>query len=164
VNKPIYLDFLILTNTGYRIARCFTDLPGSTSRLIDQQSQIVWKIQRTVPQPGLPYTGGTAIVQEFLPSSPSKKVRTSFKTSHKETKPSCRRYGGLLVQQGIKSFVPSFLYPIPGQHRVKLVFFNFKSSSSADCLKLRISFISDKIHGKVCAVLFSIFPWRRGYW
>jgi len=30
--------------------------------------------------------GGIAIVQEFLPSSPSKKVRTSFKTADKTKK------------------------------------------------------------------------------
>ena len=42
--------------------------------------------------------------------------------------------------------------------KVKLMFFDFKSSSSAHCLKLRISFISDKIHSKVCAVLLASSP------
>ena len=64
-----------------RNSQFFTDLPGSTSRLTGQLKSIVWRIQRTVSQPGPPDTGGTPLVQEFLPSSPSKKVRTSFKTS-----------------------------------------------------------------------------------
>jgi hypothetical protein len=65
-----------------RNSQFFTDLPGSpTGRVTGRESPIVWNIQRTVPQPGPPDQGETPIVQEILPSSPSKKVRTSFRRS-----------------------------------------------------------------------------------
>jgi len=90
---------------GYEIpgAPCFTDLPGSTGRLMGRLGPIVWEIQRTVTQSGPPAgdtppdMGGTSIVQKFLPSSPSKKVRTSFKISDKREKPTHRRCGGFFA-------------------------------------------------------------------
>lgn len=71
----------IVDPAGYGMSGCpFSHLLARIDqRAYGPHSPFVWKIPRTVSQLGSSDTGGIVIVQDFLPSSPLKKVRTSFR-------------------------------------------------------------------------------------